>query len=84
MQLTESHGGAIGQDWENGRCITPPSETRRWWDCPYCGGPMTPMILRGEPGRFVHGCCGCGSHGPIGVDWEDAAQKTANHTKGTT
>jgi hypothetical protein len=38
---------------------------------------MKPMILRGEPGRFVHGCCGCGSHGPIGVDWEDAAQKTA-------
>ena len=80
MQLTELHGGPIGQEWEKGRCITPPAPKWRWWDCVFCGGPLTPMILRGEPGRFVHGCCNCGAHGPIGTDWEDAAQKTALRT----
>lgn len=37
---------------------------------------MTPAIVGPDSGRFCHNCCKCGAHGPIGQDWEEAAQKT--------
>lgn len=81
MQLTESHGGPSGQEWKNGKCITPPAPKWRWWDCVFCGGPLTPMIVgRDEPYKFTHGCCNCGAHGPVCDNWEEAAQKTALRT----
>lgn len=82
-RLTDQCGQAIDQVWKNGVCVTPPAEKRRWWECGFCGRAMIPQILKWprelEPAKYVfcHGCTHCGAHGPIGRDWEDAAQRTA-------